>query len=221
MVDVYQQEFCGMSEQKFVELATLIAGGSLVDDDVMNSNTMFAVVAREAIENGYHWIPYGSFVRTADASYYFGNRESDADISVSARPSEFYFYDVQSASWKFDKQRYISDYLMPTIDMNTRDLVDRGFIFAGRTFSLSLPAQSNWIALHTEVLDGKYPEAGETFSTKDDYLYTLMPSDVSAFFDAAMSTARGWITAGSIEKQKVRGMNTQAELESYVDPRII
>lgn len=105
------------------------------------------------------------------------------------------------------------------IDSNTVLRIGQGFVYDGKVFSLSVPAQSNWMRLKTWQL-----ATSLTFpvvvSTIDSESYSIDDATTfDAFYRAMNDTVEEHIQSGRVQRELVKAMKTLAEVEVYVDPR--
>lgn len=113
------------------------------------------------------------------------------------------------------------------IDSYTKKLIENGFQFDGRNFSLSQNAQINWIALNANYLRTKidkdksgilWPDTGFPIPTSDDGVYYLLLSKADDFFNICFPLMVGIIKSGSDEKDRVLKMNYN-DLKLWKDAR--
>jgi hypothetical protein len=105
------------------------------------------------------------------------------------------------------------------IDQKTVELIEQGFVFSSKTFSLSREAQLNLIAMEgKKSIEGAFPAM---WNTLDD-LDTLIINNVTvwdAFYETAFGTKRFHLESGTALKDTVRAAATNAELDDITDPR--
>lgn len=106
------------------------------------------------------------------------------------------------------------------IDARTVELIEKGFVFALKTFSLSVAAQSTWTGLFT-ARESPYLEYPVRINTIDDLsTYELNTADdVANFYFAAVGTYRSHLDNGTLLKDKVRKAATSSEVKAVVDNR--
>jgi hypothetical protein len=68
------------------------------------------------------------------------------------------------------------------IDNEVADRMSEGFSFDGQRFSLSIPAQTNWVRLVNQYKIGIFPESKEISSKSGSYM--LLKKNVLPFFQA-------------------------------------
>ncbi len=106
------------------------------------------------------------------------------------------------------------------IDARTDQLIDAGFQYAGKQFSLSIPAQSKMTSAH-QLKDHVlflYPVVWNTIY--DDDAYTIPDSaDMDGFYLTAVGTIRAYLDSGTSLKDAVRAATTIVEVDAVVDPR--
>lgn len=117
--------------------------------------------------------------------------------------------------------------ILNQIDDYTKQLINNGFQFDGKNFSLSNNAQINWIALNANYLRTKidkdksvnlWPDAGFPIPTSDDGVYYLTLDKADDFFNICFPLMVDIIKSGSDEKDKVLKMN-YSDLQSWEDSR--
>ena len=105
------------------------------------------------------------------------------------------------------------------IDMKTHEIIQRGFIWIGVKFSLSIPAQSNWNSLFTRNLAGKLSLPYEV-TTEDDDPYVIQDqSEFDGFIDQAVFVVGYQIYYGRQLKTYIKSVTTHEELDAFADPR--
>jgi hypothetical protein len=106
------------------------------------------------------------------------------------------------------------------IDARTGQLIDVGFSYVGKRFSLSASAQSSLIGIDHARSDPAltYPI---NWNTIDDLDFHALAdaNDAHGFFLTAFGTYRAVLDAGTGLKDQVRAATTRAEVEAVVDPR--
>ena len=106
------------------------------------------------------------------------------------------------------------------IDNKTQILISQGFLFDGKLFSLSIPAQSNWTNIKANKQDfidlGAFPLG---ISCQDGSIYMLQEADVFTFWLTGMSTVKTHYNSGGILKEQVKNATTKEEIESIIDNR--
>lgn len=99
------------------------------------------------------------------------------------------------------------------IDAKTKALIEEGFDFDGKHFSLSSTAQMNWIALTMAT-------APAIISTDDSFPYTLETADAIRFFQGtARTVVQHRLQSGRELKLQVHAATTSAELDAIIDNR--
>ena len=106
------------------------------------------------------------------------------------------------------------------IDTRTAELIDQGFSYSSKTFSLSLASQS--------MLEGSYPVKNHVsltypivWNTIDD-LDTISladATDLENFYLTALGTFRARRDSGTTLKDQVRAASTIAAVDAVVDSR--
>jgi hypothetical protein len=106
------------------------------------------------------------------------------------------------------------------IDLKTQYLISLGFVFDSHTFSLSLPAQSNWTNLkaNADLLNsqGFFPI---TISTSDNLQYSLSYANVVPFWFAGFGVISTVYKGGSDLKVLVMNATTKEEVDLIIDNR--
>lgn len=106
------------------------------------------------------------------------------------------------------------------IDKRTNELINQGFQFAGKTFSLTHEAQhklTNFYNLRDDV-SLLYPIK---FNTKDDndFYEAQDSSDISNMYAEANSVIRIHVDSGTALKDQVRGATSKVEVDAVMDDR--
>lgn len=101
------------------------------------------------------------------------------------------------------------------IDINTQELISKGFIFDGHTFSLSITAQINWSNM-LNVPDQMFPL---NVIDKYDGLYILDLSNKVNFYYAALNGKNQHLQSGGLLKTQIRLSQTIEEVNSIIDNR--
>jgi hypothetical protein len=103
------------------------------------------------------------------------------------------------------------------IDLKTQELIAKGFVYAGKTFSLSANAQIYWSNLLNVPAD-QYPL---TVNTLDDLsTYEIASAEEArAVYAAALMTVKTRLGSGTALKNRIRAATTKAEVDAVVDDR--
>jgi len=106
------------------------------------------------------------------------------------------------------------------IDHRTLELIAQGFVFAGKTFSLSQAAQSRLLGIN-QVRDNPAVTYPINWNTIDDSDVYPVPDSATlfSFYLTAMGTYRAHVDSGTTLKDQVRAATTKAEVEAIIDPR--
>lgn len=107
-----------------------------------------------------------------------------------------------------------------TIDAKTQEVINRGFTYDGKQFSLSGNAQSNWNSLVSRLLSGKltFPY---NVTTIDDDEYTIQSlQSFNDFIDAAVYVVGYNIAYGRSLKLAIKAATNYAGIDAVVDPRV-
>lgn len=106
------------------------------------------------------------------------------------------------------------------IDARTRALIERGFTFADKVFSLSLEAQAKIMGVN-QVRDDpnvSYPIRWNTLDD-EDYLDVADAAGMLAFYLTGVGTYRAHIDSGSALKAQVRAATTVEAVAAVTDER--
>jgi len=106
--------------------------------------------------------------------------------------------------------------LIKKIDEKTQYLISQGFSFDGEQFSLSEPAQINWLGLKTLEDVITWPIE---ITAKSDGSYSLAQSNLTFFLGTGKATIQAYIDSGRNLKIATNNATTQAELDAVVDGR--
>ncbi|MBW1635269.1 MAG: hypothetical protein JRJ68_03240 [Deltaproteobacteria bacterium] len=102
------------------------------------------------------------------------------------------------------------------VDKRTAELISNGFMFDGKTFSLSIYAQNNWNTIHDNKADFTFPFE---ITTKDNDIYDLNEVDVDSFWNTAVGTvATHWGTGRGLKKQ-IFDAQTKEAIDAVTDNR--
>lgn len=106
------------------------------------------------------------------------------------------------------------------IDAKTVELITAGYAFAGKQFSLSIPAQTKLMGINQVRTDPAvvYPIRWNTIDDTDHYDIPDAAT-VLNFYLTAVGTYRGHVDSGTALKDSVRAATTQAEVDAVVDNR--
>lgn len=118
---------------------------------------------------------------------------------------------VNSLTLYYNKEKRIVQ-----IDQRTQQLISQGFAFDGKQFSLSEPAQINWLGLKTLEYVMTWPIE---ITTKGDGVYSLAQSNLMYFLGTGKATIQTNIDSGRGLKIAVNDATTQAELDAVMDGR--
>lgn len=122
----------------------------------------------------------------------------------------------------FDVLKRPKAFRIKEIDGRTVDLIDAGFEYSSKRFSLSLAAQSSWLELHQlkDDVSLNYPVVVNTIA--DDGTQSLADTDdMHDFFMAGFEALRAYKDAGTTLKTSIRDASTQAEIDAVVDTRTV
>lgn len=106
------------------------------------------------------------------------------------------------------------------IDNRTNELISRGFNYAGKMFSLSLPAQIRLLGINQVRNDPNliYPIRWNTMHD-NDYYEIANPEDFHLFYMKSLATYRAHVDAGTALKDQVREATSKAEVDAIIDNR--
>jgi hypothetical protein len=104
------------------------------------------------------------------------------------------------------------------IDQRTQEVIARGFIFAGKTFSLSANAQLTLLGTFNARTALTYPVRWNTIDDTDTYELQDQ-TQVEAMYAAAVAAVRLALDSGTALKDQVRAASTSAALDAIVDTR--
>lgn len=102
------------------------------------------------------------------------------------------------------------------IDERTQYLISQGFEFDNNQFSLSEPAQINWLGLKTLQDVVTWPIE---ITTKSDGAYSLTEANLIYFLGTGKATIQAHLDSGRALKVVIGEATTQAELDAAVDER--
>jgi len=101
------------------------------------------------------------------------------------------------------------------IDEVSRLIIDQGFVFDNKTFSMSLTAQINWSNIPL-LPDAAFPIP---ISTKDESVYYLTLANKINFYLAAVSAKTTPLFSGSALKDQIKACTDEACVNAVVDNR--
>jgi len=106
------------------------------------------------------------------------------------------------------------------IDGKTYSLIENGFQYANKTFSLSQHAQAKLVGVH-QVRDDPMMTYPIKWNTKDDNDYYSISDidDLHLFYMTAVGTYKAHVDSGTALKDLVRAATSKAEVDAIVDPR--
>ena len=102
------------------------------------------------------------------------------------------------------------------VDIRTDELIGQGFAFDSKQFSLSLPAQKNWLGL--KVLESMltWPVA---ITTINDNEYQLAQANVNNFVGAGQMVIQTHLNSGRALKVQISSAANKAAVDAIVDNR--
>lgn len=119
---------------------------------------------------------------------------------------------AQSALSEYKKLKF------DEIDERTSELIDLGFVYNTKTFSLSNNAQLNLLGIDIKRNDGILPI---TFNTIDDLSEETLTTaeQVDAFFMTALGSKKAHLDSGTALKLQVRNAADKDAIDAIVDAR--
>lgn len=109
---------------------------------------------------------------------------------------------------------------LKAIDARTVELINLGFIYAGKQFSLSERAQNTWTGLYTIRNEPVLTYPVKINLLDDSGTHQLAnATEVQAFYLTAVGTYRARLDSGTALKDQVRVAATTADIEAIQDPR--
>lgn len=109
---------------------------------------------------------------------------------------------------------------MHAIDARTGELIDQGYVFLSKSFSLSTNAQTNILALYA-TKDNPALSYPIKFNTKDD-AETINLTDaqlVEGMYLTALATKKAHLDSGTVLKDQIRAAATKENVDLVVDTR--
>lgn len=104
------------------------------------------------------------------------------------------------------------------IDLRSALLIEDGFTYQGKTFSLSTNAQINISALNQTRNDLTYPVTYNTIDDTDTY-DVVDAADMNAMYMTALATKKAVLDGGTSLKTQVRQATTKEEVDAVIDNR--
>lgn len=102
------------------------------------------------------------------------------------------------------------------IDAQTQKLIDKGFTFDNKKFSLSINAQANWTRLKALESSLTWPVK---ISTKSANGYDLTQANLAGFMAAAHTAIHGHLESGRALKKQVKNATTETAIKNVIDNR--
>jgi len=102
------------------------------------------------------------------------------------------------------------------IDRRTQALISNGFVYATKTFSLSIKAQLNWMGIGINKDRISYPHE---VSRKNGTVDIADAAEAQEIADLAFDTKQGHVKSGATHKKNVNALTTVSDVNAYVDPR--
>jgi hypothetical protein len=110
----------------------------------------------------------------------------------------------------------LKEYRYNQIDAKTSELIQQGFTYDSKQFSLSLPAQTNWHAIKNQKSEFTFPV---TVSTLDNSGYDLSQANVDVFWQQGKDTLKGYIDTGRVLKKQIFDAPDIASVNAIIDNR--
>lgn len=106
------------------------------------------------------------------------------------------------------------------VDNRTGELIDAGFTYSSKVFSLSIPSQNKMTAAHQikDAVAFVYPVVWNTIDDNDTYSITDA-TDMGNFYMTAIGTIRARLDSGTALKDSVRAAANVAAVDAVVDTR--
>lgn len=109
---------------------------------------------------------------------------------------------------------------LKAIDTRTVELINQGFTYAGKVFSLSERAQNTWTGLYTVRNEPVLTYPVKINLLDDSGTHDLVnAADVQGFYLTAVGTYRARLDSGTGLKDQVRAATTLAGIEAVQDNR--
>lgn len=102
------------------------------------------------------------------------------------------------------------------IDHRTRELISEGFEFDNERFSLSAPAQSNWLGLKTLESLLTFPVE---VTTIDDKSYSITSANLNSFVGVAAGVKQSHLDSGRVLKVSINNALNKTSLDAITDNR--
>lgn len=104
------------------------------------------------------------------------------------------------------------------IDLRSALLIEDGFTYQGKVFSLSTNAQINISALNQTRNDLTYPVTYNTIDDIDTY-DVVDAADMNAMYMTALAAKKAVLDGGTSLKTQVRQATTKEEVDAVIDNR--
>lgn len=104
------------------------------------------------------------------------------------------------------------------IDVKSIALISEGFVYAGKTFSLSQNAQINLLALEVDKNNMSYPIKWNTKNDDDKYDITDA-TDATNFHLTSLNAVKTILDSGTDLKDQIRAAIDKEEVDAVVDNR--
>ncbi len=106
------------------------------------------------------------------------------------------------------------------IDTKTSQLIDGGFVYSEKTFSLSLDSQAVMAACQLLKDDGSFVYPVKMNNIDNTDVYSVVDSvDMNALYVAAITAMRSFSDSGTALKDAVRAAINVAEVDAVIDNR--
>lgn len=109
----------------------------------------------------------------------------------------------------------LKDIRYAEIDMNTQDLISKGFPFAGHTFSMSITAQINW-SNFPNLPDTLFPL---TIMDIVEQPYVCSLANKMNFYYSALNGKNQYLQSGGVLKAQIFACADEACVTAIIDNR--
>lgn len=104
------------------------------------------------------------------------------------------------------------------IDAKSIELISGGFVYAGKTFSLSQNAQINLLALEVDKNNMSYPIKWNTKDDADKY-DIVDATDATNFHLTSLNAVKTILDGGTDLKDQIRAATDKAQVDAVIDNR--
>lgn len=110
------------------------------------------------------------------------------------------------------------EYRYAEIDSRSGELISEGFVYGGKTFSLSSNAQLNLTGADSARADLTYPVTWNNIDDTDT-LDVADATDMHNMYLQALGTKKAHLDSGTALKEQIRNAVDRAAMEAVVDNR--